>query len=101
MVGLLRFRGLPGDRADEPRGLIVGFQPDRSAVLLKDLGDDAEPGAVAVALGGEALLEMRKHIAWYVHGMHGASRFRERINTMNHSRDVMEALAEGARALEE
>ena len=48
-----------------------------------------------------ALLEMRKHIAWYVHGMHGASRFRERINTMNHSRDVMEALAEFARAQEE
>lgn len=38
------------------------------------------------------LLEMRKHIAWYIHGMHGAARFRESINTMEDGQAVREAL---------
>lgn len=47
-----------------------------------------------IELFGEklALLEMRKHIAWYVHGMHGASRFRETINTMGDVPSVLRAL---------
>ena len=40
------------------------------------------------------LLEMRKHIAWYIHGMHGAARFRERINTMEDPDAVRAALRE-------
>ena len=39
-----------------------------------------------------AVLQMRKHIAWYVHGMKGASRFRERINQMNSAEAVLAAL---------
>ena len=43
-----------------------------------------------------AVLQMRKHIAWYVHGMNGASRFRERINRMNSGEAVLDALREYA-----
>ena len=39
-----------------------------------------------------AVLQMGKHIAWYVHGMKGASRFRDRINQMNSAEDVLAAL---------
>ena len=39
-----------------------------------------------------AVLQMRKHIAWYVHGMKGASRFRERINQLNSAEAVLTAL---------
>jgi len=51
------------------------------------------------ALYGEklAVLEMRKHIAWYVHGLKGASRFRDRINALGTARQVLEALSEFAR----
>lgn len=47
-----------------------------------------------VQLFGEkrGMLEMRKHIAWYVHGLHGASRFRETINALETPAQVMEAL---------
>ena len=41
-----------------------------------------------------AVLQMRKHIAWYAHGMKGASRFRERINQMNSAEEVLAALRE-------
>ncbi len=46
------------------------------------------------ALYGEklAVLQMRKHIAWYVHGMRGASRFRETINALERCEDVIDAL---------
>jgi len=44
----------------------------------------------------KALLEMRKHIAWYVFGMRGASKFRERINTMEDVDRVVDALKEFA-----
>ena len=48
------------------------------------------------ALHGErqGLLEMRKHIAWYVHGLHGASGFRTLINTLDTGAQVLEALDE-------
>ncbi len=39
-----------------------------------------------------AVLQMRKHIAWYVHGMRDASRFRERINSLEDGEAVLEAL---------
>ena len=46
------------------------------------------------ALHGEkrGMLEMRKHIAWYVHGMKGASRFRETINGLGSAEQVEDAL---------
>lgn len=43
-----------------------------------------------------AVLQMRKHIAWYVHGMKGASRFRDRVNQMNSATEVLAALREYA-----
>ena len=46
------------------------------------------------------LLEMRKHIAWYIHGMHGAARFREQINTMDDADAVRAALREFAETAE-
>ena len=42
------------------------------------------------------LLEMRKHIAWYVAGLPGAAKFRERINTMSGAEEVCAALREYA-----
>ena len=47
-----------------------------------------------VGLYGEkrAVLEMRKHIAWYVHGMREASRFRERINGLSSAGAMADAL---------
>ena len=47
------------------------------------------------------MLEMRKHIAWYVAGMRGAARFRERVNTMESADQVREALMDFARDSEE
>lgn len=41
-----------------------------------------------------AVLQMRKHIAWYAHGMKGASRFRERINQLTTAEAVLDALRE-------
>ena len=38
------------------------------------------------------LLEMRKHIAWYVAGLPGASKFRENINTLSGAEAVKDAL---------
>lgn len=51
-----------------------------------------------MALYGEkhANLEMRKHIAWYVHGMPGASRFRDRINATPDAAQAIRALQEFA-----
>ena len=55
------------------------------------------------ALYGEklAVLQMRKHIAWYVHGMRGASRFRETINALETGGEVLAALAAFAEAQEQ
>jgi len=56
-----------------------------------------------IQLYGErkALLEMRKHIAWYMFGMRGASKFRERVNTMESVSAVQEALREFALSQEQ
>lgn len=47
-----------------------------------------------IALHGErgGMLEMRKHIAWYVSGMRGAARFRERVNGLESAEAVRAAL---------
>ena len=51
-----------------------------------------------IQLFGErcGMLQMRKHIAWYVHGMKGATRFRDRINLMQSADEVAAALREFA-----
>lgn len=64
---------------------------ERVDMALKHFG-------LEIQLYGErkALLEMRKHIAWYVFGMRGASKFREMINTMDNAEQVQDALREFA-----
>lgn len=54
-----------------------------------------------IQLHGErvGLLEMRKHIAWYVGGLRGAARFREHINLLATRDEVLFALAEYAQSL--
>ena len=47
-----------------------------------------------------AVLQMRKHIAWYVHGLKGASRFRERLNRIDDGDQVLRALREFAEGIE-
>jgi len=51
-----------------------------------------------VRLHGErgGMLEMRKHIAWYISGMRNSARFRERINTLEDAARVREALLDFA-----
>lgn len=49
----------------------------------------------------KGLLEMRKHIAWYVGGLPGAARFRETINTMVGADAVKNALREFALSVEQ
>lgn len=49
----------------------------------------------------KGLLEMRKHIAWYVAGLPGASRFRETINTMVGAEAVKDALREFGRTAQQ
>ncbi|MBR1560517.1 MAG: tRNA dihydrouridine synthase DusB [Clostridia bacterium] len=53
-----------------------------------------------MALFGEkrGVLEMRKHIAWYVHGMKGASRFRDEVNLIKDADAVKAALVDFARS---
>ena len=46
------------------------------------------------------MLEMRKHIAWYISGMRGAARFREHINSLESAEAVKSALMEFAEAAE-
>lgn len=49
----------------------------------------------------KGLLEMRKHIAWYVAGLPGASKFRETINTMVGAEAVKDALREFGRTVQQ
>ena len=46
------------------------------------------------------MLEMRKHIAWYISGMRGAARFREKINALESADAVKNALMEFAESAE-
>lgn len=70
-----------------------GWQPpkasDRVAMALRHFDLETQ-------LHGDkkGLLEMRKHIAWYVAGLPGASKFRETINTMAGAEAVKDALRE-------
>ena len=40
----------------------------------------------------QGILEMRKHVAWYVQGFPGASRLRARVNTVTSFRELDELL---------
>ena len=97
-------------------GVIVGRAAQGNPWLFREIaaalrGESALPPSPAeraamalrhfdleVALFGEkrGVLEMRKHIAWYVHGMTGASKFRETINQIQDAEAVKAALVEFA-----
>ena len=71
-------------RGEEWRGPTVGERVD---MILRHF-------ELETRLHGErmGLLEMRKHIAWYISGLPGASRFREAVNRMGSGEQVREAL---------
>lgn len=62
---------------------------ERMALALRHLDLEIQLHGVR-----QGLPEMRKHIAWYVSGLPGAARFRERINTMNDIDQVRKALSD-------
>ncbi len=41
-----------------------------------------------------AIREMRKHVAWYLHGLRGAAKMRVRINAMTTLQEIDQALEE-------
>lgn len=48
-----------------------------------------------VEFGGErAIVRIRKHVAWYIHEMPGATRMRERVNTIERHAELEELLYE-------
>jgi len=60
-----------------------------------------EHAAALVAFGGErAFARMRKHVAWYMKGMPGATFVRERANDVRSYRELVELLAEYREYLE-
>ena len=99
-------------------GVIVGRAAQGNPWLFREIaaalrGETAAPPTPAeraamalrhfeleVELFGEkrGVLEMRKHIAWYVHGMKGAARFRESINLLQGADEVKTALLAFAEA---
>ncbi|MBL8911046.1 MAG: tRNA dihydrouridine synthase DusB [Archangium sp.] len=40
----------------------------------------------------QAVHAFRSHLAWYAHGLHGASAFRARVNTVDNKKDIEDAL---------
>jgi nifR3 family TIM-barrel protein len=40
----------------------------------------------------QAVHSFRSHLAWYAHGLHGASAFRARVNSVDNAKDVEDAL---------
>ena len=73
----------------EIKALIAGQEPDsvtlqeRYGMILRHYHDMLchKPEAIAVR-------EMRKHIAWYIHGLRGAGRTRAEINRMTDIREI-------------
>jgi nifR3 family TIM-barrel protein len=86
----------------EARALI-----DRGEVLpppsaLERVAMAREHARALVSFGGEhAVTRMRKHVGWYITGMPGASRVRERVNHITSSAELDALLAEYAAHLEE
>ncbi len=65
-------------------------------------GDGARHVEMESALHGarRGLLELRKHIAWYVSGLPGASHFRQSLNDLTEPDAVRDALCAFGQACE-
>ncbi len=50
------------------------------------------PDAPAVKRELPAVSQFRKHLAWYAHGLYGASAFRNNVNRLESAKDVVEAV---------
>lgn len=83
------FREIRAAMAGESRPPVTGRERVETALRHFDL---------ETQLHGErgGMLEMRKHIAWYVSGLRGAARFRERVNLLDSAEAVRDALREFA-----
>jgi tRNA-dihydrouridine synthase B len=73
-------------------------RPERLPTAAERIAMARRHFEMETALHGErqGLLEMRKHVAWYVCGMRGASAFRQMVNTLDDRTAVMAALEEFA-----
>ena len=83
------FREIRAAMAGESHPPVTGRERVETALRHFDL---------ETQLHGErgGMLEMRKHIAWYVSGLRGAARFRERVNLLDSAEAVRDALREFA-----
>ena len=86
-------RGYDGGRTSQyPRE--VSLQ-EKAAMMKKHLQLSVEAKGEA-----RAVKEMRKHIAWYTKGMKDSSIFRNQLNQMEKSQDVLDKIDEFVRHLE-
>ena len=87
------FRQLEGGSAPSPQ--------ERCATVLQHFADhlvfcgparNVPPEAPAIQRELPAVSQFRKHLAWYAHGLYGASAFRNDVNQLECSKDVVEAV---------
>lgn len=70
--------------------LLDGREPEPMPTLAQRLDMAVRQFEMAVALKGEKIgcLEARKHYAWYLKGVHGATNMRKKINTIASLEDI-------------
>jgi tRNA-dihydrouridine synthase B len=79
----------------EARALLDRGETIEPATAFERIDMAREHAAALVAFGGEhAFARMRKHVAWYITGMPGASTVRRRANEVASYREMDELLAE-------
>jgi nifR3 family TIM-barrel protein len=87
------FRQLEGGAAPTPK--------ERCATVLQHFAEhlkfagearNVPPEAPQVKRELPAVSQFRKHLAWYAHGLYGASAFRNEVNKLESSRDVIESV---------
>lgn len=85
----------------EARALIDGGRVLPPPSAIERVAMAREHARALVAFGGEhAVTRMRKHVGWYITGMPGASRVRERVNHITSSAELDALLDEYAAYLE-
>jgi nifR3 family TIM-barrel protein len=79
----------------EARALLASGETLPPPTALERVDMAREHARALVAFGGErAVTRMRKHVGWYITGMPGASRVRERVNHITGSDELDALLAE-------